>query len=122
MAGFLEDLLKNTKEFTQQDMLRRTGQAGDPAKAAIQDRMNEGRMVSSAIPDVLHPLALPLFAGAAGGYEGAKALGAGPYLPGPLKTDENTSPASLENIFAALKGFTDESELSKILNSVFGGQ
>ena len=100
------------QEFTYQDMRRRTGTVGDPNKAAIQDRINEGAFIASMIPGALHPLALPMFAGAAAGWEGTKALGLNQYLPGPLGSSESTSAASWENILAALYGFTSKSPWS----------
>ena len=103
------------RAFLQQDAARRAGQAGDPAAAAIKDRVNEGALVAKMIPQALHPLALPMFGVAAGGYELAKGV-AGPYLPGPFKTNETTSPSSAENVLAALKGFTDNSKLSGIVD------
>jgi hypothetical protein len=58
------------------------------------------------IPDVAHPVALPLLGLAAGGWEGAKALG----LTGGISKllgggEESTSPASMDNVLAALVGF-----------------
>ena len=116
LKGLIEKPIEGTtyagggaaQDFLQQDMLRRTGQAGDPASAAITDRINEGRLIADMVPGALHPIALPLLAAAAGGYEGLKGLGAGKYLPGPLKADATTSPASMDNFVAILKGFTDK--------------
>jgi hypothetical protein len=100
---------KTLEDFLRQDMLRRTGQAGDPTQAAIADRENEGRLMASMLGPAA-PLATVPVAMAGAGYEGIKGLGQatglGKYLPGPFKTDETSSPASLENLIALLKGFT----------------
>ena len=98
------------EEFLQQDMLRRTGLAGDPASAAIRDRANEGALIASFLGPAA-PMATVPVAAAGAGYEGIKALGQstglGKYFPGPFKTDQTTSPASIENIIALLRGYTN---------------
>jgi len=105
--------MADARDFLYMDMLRRTGQAGDPNKAAIQDRIKEGALVADLIPSALHPLALPMFGGAAAGWEAAKYLGLPQYLSGPFaQTEDVTSEPSLENILAALYGFTGQSPWS----------
>ena len=90
------------KRFTEQDMLRRTGQAGDRNKAAIEDRMREGALIAQLLPGVTHPIALPLLGAAGGAWELSKAAGLGPQ--GGI-----TSDPSWENWLAALYGFTQNS-------------
>ena len=105
--------MADPRDFLYMDMLRRTGQAGDPQKAAIQDRIKEGALIADLVPSPLHPLALPMLGGAAAGWETAKYLGLPQYLPGPFaQTEGITSEPSLENILAALYGFTTRSPWS----------
>lgn len=93
------------QEFIAHDAARRAGAAGDPAGAAIEDRRREGalmaRLLGPAAPAATIPVAL-----AGAGYEGAKAAGLTDYLPGPLGTSAATSPASVENVIALLRGYT----------------
>lgn len=93
------------KAFVAHDGARRQGTAGDPAEAAIEDRRREGELIASllgpAAPVATVPVAL-----AGAGYEGAKAAGLTDHLPGPLRSDSTTSPASIENVIALLRGYT----------------
>ena len=101
--------LDTLEEFMRQDMLRRSGMAGDPTADAIKDRYNEGALMAQLL-GLVAPLATVPVAAAGAGYEGIKALGQstglGQYFPGPFKTDETSSPASIENLIALLRGYT----------------
>ena len=102
-------IMELIQQFLSMDAARRTGQAGDPAKAGVKDRQNEGQLIAGLMPGVAEPLALPILAALAGGYEGAKGLGLMKHAPGPFKQTENTSPASMDNVLAVLSGFLDNS-------------
>ena len=105
----MSDLGAVYRRFMEQDALRRSGMAGDPASAAITDRANEGELMA-ALMGPAAPMATVPVAAAGAGYEGMKyagqKTGLGKYLPGPFKTDETSSPASIENVIALLRGFT----------------
>ena len=90
------------RAFSTHDAARRSGAATGPG-AAITDRLNEGALIRSILGPATPLAAVPATAAAAG-YEGAKALGVGRYLPGSLRTDDTTSPASGENVIAFLRG------------------
>lgn len=105
-TNYLNNLKSALGAFFQQDMLRRTGQAGDEAQAALKDRELEGALIASFLGPVA-PLATVPVGVAGGAYELAKGV-AGPYLPGPFRTDETTSPASAGNVAALLKGFSEQ--------------
>jgi hypothetical protein len=107
--AYSNNLQKAQRAFLQTDAARRSGTAGNPATAAIQDRNNEGAFIAALLGPAA-PLATLPVAAAGLGYEGVKGLGQatglGKYLPGPLKTDETSSPASLDNVAALMRGFT----------------
>jgi hypothetical protein len=111
MMGYRADIEEAVRSFLQQDERRRSGRAGDPAVAAQEDRRREGRLIASVLGPAA-PLATLPVAAAGAGYEGVKALGQstglGKYLPGPFKTDETSSPASAENIWALMRGYTEK--------------
>lgn len=93
------------KAFIAHDGARRTGTAGDPAGAAVEDRRREGELIASLLGPAA-PIATVPVALAGAGYEGAKAAGLTRMLPGPLGDDSTTSPASIENVIALLRGYT----------------
>ena len=107
--GWLDDIKGKAAEFAQQDAARRSGIAGDPAVAAIEDRRREGALMRALLGPVAPAATVPV-AGAAFGYEGLKDLaqrtGLGEALPGPFKVDSSTSPANMENAIALMRGFT----------------
>jgi hypothetical protein len=109
MSDFADTIASKIRDFMQQDMLRRTGQAGDQRSAALEDRRREGALMASLLGPAA-PLATLPVAAAGAGYEGVKALGQvtglGKHLPGPFRTDASSSPADIENIVALLRGYT----------------
>lgn len=94
------------RAFLTHDAARRSGTAGDPATAAVEDRRREGELMASILGPAA-PLATLPVALAGAGYEGAKAIGLTNHLPGPLRTDHTSSPASAENVIALLRGYTE---------------
>ena len=104
LRGLGYDPRSAIRDFLTHDAARRIGTASGPG-AAVEDRRREGqliaRLLGSAAPAATVPVAL-----AGAGFEGAKASGLTDYLPGPLRTDATTSPASIENVIALLRGYT----------------
>jgi len=101
------------RAFSAHDAQRRSGAATGPG-AAIDDRRNEGALISAILGPAAPLAAVPATAAAAG-YEGVKALGQhtglGRHFPGPFRQDETTSPASAENVIAFLRGlYGDEDQ------------
>lgn len=99
-----------TGEFLKTDAARRSGR-GNSAGMAIKDRMNEGRLMAGLMGPFAAAATVPV--GAAGAiYEGVKyagqKTGLGKHFPGPFKTGKNTSPASVHNVTALMKGFTEQ--------------
>lgn len=97
-------------QFLRTDAARKSGK-GNPAAMAIKDRMNEGRLMAGLMGPLAPAATLPV-AGAGAIYEGVKyagqKTGLGKYFPGPFKTGKNTSPASMHNVTALMKGFTEQ--------------
>ena len=119
--GYWDTLREQIGQFTAQDAARRTGTAGDPVTAAIEDRKREGRLMAALLGPVA-PLATVPVAAAGYGYEGLKGLGQatglGQYLPGPFKVDATSSGASVENPTALLGGFTEQAGKNAVLQAL----
>ncbi len=98
------------RKFLEQDAARRSG-----GGSSIEDRKNEGALMNAlGAPS-------PVIGAVGAGYEGAKAIGqalpeVGKYFPGPFEINETTSPASMQNVGALLKG-----ALQQDLNTKTGG-
>lgn len=105
LRGLGYDPRSALKAFIAHDAARRTGSAGNTPAAAVEDRRREGALISQLLGPVA-PVATVPVALAGAGFEGAKAAGITKYLPGPLASDETTSPASVENVIALLRGYT----------------
>ena len=103
------------KQFLETDAARKQGK-GNPAAMAIKDRMNEGKLMAGLMGRFAPAATLPV-AGAGAIYEGVKyagqKTGLGKHLPGPFKTGKNTSPASIHNVTALMKGFTEQAASQK---------
>ena len=87
-----------------EDEARRRGEG-----SSTTDRVNEGALMASTLGPLAPAATLPIAAVGAG-YEAVKGLGQatglGRYFPGPFKQDETTSPASVENVVALMRGYT----------------
>lgn len=103
--SYLRGLGHNMRAFLAHDAARRTGEAHGP-DAAIEDRRREGALIASLLGPAAGLATVPV-ALAGAGFEGAKATGLTDHLPGPLRTDSTTSPASIENVIALLRGYTE---------------
>lgn len=103
LRGLGYDPRSALRAFIAHDAARRTGAAGNTPAAAVEDRRREGALISQLLGPVA-PIATVPVALAGAGFEGAKALGLSG--PGPFARDETTSPASVENVIALLRGYT----------------
>lgn len=106
LRGLGLDRQSAMQAFLAHDSARRSGTAGKTSEAAVEDRRLEGKLMARLLGPAA-PLATAPVALAGAGYEGAKAIGLTDYLPGTLGTDSTSSPASMENVIALLRGYTE---------------